>query len=107
MERYRDGIDKLESCVLDGPAGRLEPDVRRAAARRGGGELPEALEALVDKLHGDATRISDRDIDELLKAGYSEDEIFEVVVSGAVGAGLRRLDAATRAIAEDRARRAG
>lgn len=38
-------------------------------------------------------KVTDRDIEELKEAGFSEDEIFEQTVSVAVAAGLERLDA--------------
>jgi alkylhydroperoxidase family enzyme len=54
---------------------------------------PEAMRAYLDKVRRHAYKVTDRDIDELKAAGFSEDEIFEHTVSAAVAAGLERLDA--------------
>jgi len=48
----------------------------------------------LEKVRLHAYKVTDRDIDELKSAGFSEDEIFEHTVSAATAAGLERLDAA-------------
>jgi alkylhydroperoxidase family enzyme len=58
----------------------------------------EALESYLGKVRMRAYTVSDRDVDELRRAGVSEDEIFEATVSVACAEGLRRLDAASRVI---------
>jgi alkylhydroperoxidase family enzyme len=65
--------------------------VRAAAApeRPARAELSGYLEKV--RLH--AYKVTDRDVDELKAAGFSEDEIFEHTVAAAVAAGLERLDA--------------
>jgi alkylhydroperoxidase family enzyme len=45
-----------------------------------------------------AYRTTDAQVEALLEAGMSEDEVFEVTVAAAVGAGLERLDAGLRAM---------
>ena len=45
-----------------------------------------------------AYKVTDRDVEELKKAGFTEDEIFEHTVSAAVAAGLERLDAGLGAL---------
>ena len=55
-------------------------------------ELPSALVPYVEKVALHAYRVTDTDIDDLRKAGYSEDAVFEVTLSAAVGAGLARLE---------------
>ena len=50
------------------------------------------------KVHERAYTVTDADVDELLAAGHSQDEIFEQTVAAAIGEGLRRLDAALRVI---------
>jgi hypothetical protein len=49
-------------------------------------------------VHADAYKITDGDVQQLKDAGVSEDEIFEQTVAAAISEGLRRLDAAERAI---------
>jgi alkylhydroperoxidase family enzyme len=45
-----------------------------------------------------AYSVTDADVEELKRAGVTEDEIFEATVAVAIGEGLRRLDAALRVI---------
>jgi alkylhydroperoxidase family enzyme len=58
----------------------------------------EALAPYLDKVCVRAYTVTDDDVDELRRAGLSEDEIFEATVSAAIAEGLRRLDAADRVI---------
>jgi alkylhydroperoxidase family enzyme len=57
------------------------------------------LETYLAKVRSGAFAITDADVEELKRAGLSEDEIFEATVAVAAAEGLRRLDAATRVIA--------
>jgi alkylhydroperoxidase family enzyme len=59
---------------------------------------PPEMEAYLAKVRNHAYTVTDADIDELKAAGFSEDEIFEQTVAVAIGEGLRRLEAAERAI---------
>ena len=59
---------------------------------------PPAMEAYLAKVRDRAYTVTDADVDELKAAGLSEDEIFEQTVAAAVGEGLRRLEAAERAL---------
>ena len=45
-----------------------------------------------------AYRVTDGDVQALLDAGLSEDEVFELTVSVAVAAGLERWRAGTRVL---------
>jgi alkylhydroperoxidase family enzyme len=56
------------------------------------------LAAYLEKVHNRAYTVTDADVDELKAAGITEDEIFEQTVAAAIGEGLRRWDAAERAI---------
>ena len=60
---------------------------------------PAPLAPYLDKVRDRAYTVTDDDVDELKRAGVSEDEIFEATVSIAIAEGLRRLDAAFRVIA--------
>jgi alkylhydroperoxidase family enzyme len=54
---------------------------------------PVELSGYLEKVRLHAYKVTDRDVDELKAAGFSEEEIFEHTVSAAVAAGLERLDA--------------
>ena len=54
---------------------------------------PVELSGYLEKVRFHAYKVTDRDVDELKAAGFSEEEIFEHTVSAAVAAGLERLDA--------------
>jgi alkylhydroperoxidase family enzyme len=55
------------------------------------GELPSELYSYINKVALHAYKVTDEDISTLLEAGYSEDAIFEITVSAALGAGMMRL----------------
>jgi alkylhydroperoxidase family enzyme len=95
VDPHAEQMQRVVDAVLDG-TGTLDPGVRRAAAS--GGDVPEALRAYVDKVARHAYKVTDEDVAALRAAGYSEDQIFELTVSCAVGAGLRRREAGFRAI---------
>ena len=59
--------------------------------------VPEAMSAYLEKVRLHAYKVTDRDVQELKDAGFSEDAIFEHTVSAAVAAGLELL-AAGRAV---------
>jgi alkylhydroperoxidase family enzyme len=59
---------------------------------------PPSFEQYLDKVRSRAYTVTDDDVDALIAAGVSEDEIFEHTVAIAVAEGLRRLDAGLGAI---------
>jgi alkylhydroperoxidase family enzyme len=59
---------------------------------------PPAFAAYLEKVRDRAYTVTDDDIESLKRAGFSEGEIFEQTVGVAIRQGLRRLDAAERAI---------
>lgn len=102
MRRYTELVERLRASVLLGK-GKTDPGLRQAVAARsaelGGGPaapsgapIPASLRDLVDKTALHAHRITDEEIQALLRAGHSEDQIFEIAVSAAVGGGLARLE---------------
>lgn len=82
-------VAALRAAVFESP-GRVEPATRRAVGQRR--DVPELLRAYVDKVHRHAYEVTDEDVDALEHAGYSQDQLFEITVSAAVGAGLSRLE---------------
>ena len=59
---------------------------------------PAEMGDYLEKVRDRAYAVSDRDIDALKEAGFSEDEIFEQTVVVAIAEGLRRLDIAEEVI---------
>lgn len=81
---------QLRAAVLQGP-GALDPAARRAAFT---GEGPPGAEAWVRRVRDQAALIDDADMAALQATGLSEDAIFELTVSAALGEADRRLRAA-------------
>jgi len=88
--------DRVLNRVLLG-AGEVDPSLRQAVA--GGKGVPPDLQALVDKMHRHAYKVTDADI-AAAQAKYGEDPMFEIVVSAALGAANQRLQAGLRALNE-------
>lgn len=89
----------IEQTTLEGP-GKTTTSLRRAVANAPkSADVPEELRKLVDKIERHAYRVTDEEI-AALKEKYSEDELFEIIVSAALGAASRRLDAGLRALEE-------
>ena len=88
--------DRVLRSVLEGP-GRSDAAIRKAAAE--GRAVPAELQPLVDKIHQHAYRVTDEDI-AALRAHYSDDQLFEIVVSAALGASRKRLFAGLQALDE-------
>jgi hypothetical protein len=59
---------------------------------------PEAMSAYLEQVRTRAYTLTDADVEGLLAAGCSEDEVFEQTVAAAISEGLRRLDAAERVL---------
>ena len=101
MGRYGDLPEGQRRAVLDGK-GVTDPALRRAIAARAaelaGGSptgvesIPPDLRRSVDLAAQHAWRITDEDVAALRKAGYSEDALFEIFISAAVGDGIERLE---------------
>jgi alkylhydroperoxidase family enzyme len=88
--------DRVLESVLQG-AGDSDPAIRQAAADGSG--VPADLQALVDKIHRHAYKVTDDDIARA-QAKYGDDQMFEIVVSAALGASRNRLLAGLKALNE-------
>jgi hypothetical protein len=88
--------DRAYGSVFDGP-GRTDPTLRHAVAANA--DVPADLAALVDKIHRHAYKVTDEDLSRL-RASYNDDELFELVVSAALGASRNRLAAGLAALEE-------
>ena len=96
----RPAADDVVQSVL-GPDGTVDAVARLAALQHGGsvatgdgnedglGELGAAA-GLVDKVARHAYRIADEDLEAARAEGWTDHELFDVVVATAVGAGLTR-----------------
>jgi hypothetical protein len=80
-------------AAIDGP-GRTDPARRQQVAS---GQPPPELTTLVCKIRDRAYTVTDRDID-ALRARYSDDELYELIVAAAIGAAEDRLHAALTAV---------
>lgn len=82
--------------VLEG-AGESDPALRKSVAEAT--SVPADLQALVDKIHRHAYKVTDDDIAHL-QPKYGDDQMFEIVVSAALGASRQRLLAGLEALDE-------
>jgi alkylhydroperoxidase family enzyme len=85
----------LVARILEGE-GRASPVLRRAAFDNA--RLAEPLATLVEKVAKRANAVSDQDITAVRTAGLDEDQIFEIVVCGAVGQAMRQYEKALAAL---------
>ncbi|MEV6274472.1 hypothetical protein [Nocardia sp. NPDC051832] len=90
---FRELVDR----VRHGP-GRSAADERRSAFDNTG--VPPALQPLIDKVATKPTEITDDDFAAAAAAGFSEDQLFELVIAAAVGQSARQYDAGLAALDE-------
>ncbi len=77
----------------------LPPATETSANERDG--VPELLGKFVDKVARTAYKVTDADINALIEAGYSEEQVFEAIICTAVGAGMLRMDLGVKAMQGD------
>jgi alkylhydroperoxidase family enzyme len=92
-DRFEMFRNATASALLRGSAA-TDTALREAVAA---GTPPEDLRALVAKIRTRAYTVTDSDLDSL-RARYSEDQLFEIIVAAAFGAARDRLAAAHRAL---------
>jgi hypothetical protein len=88
--------DLVLENVLEG-TGETAPALRKSVAEAT--FVPRDLKALVDKIHRHAYKVTDEDIAKP-QAKYGDDQMFEIVVSAALGASEKRLLAGLKALDE-------
>ena len=88
--------DKVLDTVLEGP-GETYPVLRNAAANGTG--IPADLRTLIEKIHRHAYKVTDEDM-AAAQRKYGDDQMFEIVVSAALGASRNRLVAGLKALDE-------
>ena len=98
----------MVNSVTNG-AGDTDKALRQAVFRRGmadlgflaaNTEIPDNLVRYVDTIARHAAEVTDQDVQNLLDAGWSEAEVFEVTVAASAAAGYGRLKIAWAVLAE-------
>ncbi len=87
----------LVDRVLHG-AGQVPAELRARAFTNA--DLPSPLQALIGKVATSPTEVTDADFAAAMASGFTEDQLFELVVAAAVGQSARRYDAGLAALAE-------
>jgi hypothetical protein len=87
----------LQDRILNGE-GRASPEQRARAFSNAG--LSQPLDGLLGKVATRPTQVTDADFAAAQAAGFSEDELFELVICAVVGQSARRYDAGLAALAD-------
>jgi alkylhydroperoxidase family enzyme len=106
--QYKPVTQRMIASVLTTPGDsspRLRQAVEARAAAPGGftqdsieEDVPPELSSYINKVAQHAYKVTDADIEGLRDAGYTEDAIFEITLSAALGAGIGRLESGLRAL---------
>ena len=88
--------DDVFRRVFDG-LGESDPGLRRSAAENA--TVPADLQPLVAKIHAHASQVTDGDVARV-QAVFGDDQLFEIIVSAALGASRQRLMAGLAALEE-------
>ena len=88
---------RLVNRILHG-AGHASAEQRARAFD--GAELSEPLAGLVGKVAGRSAEVSDADFAAAREAGFTDDQLFELVICAAVGQSTRQYEAGLAALAE-------
>lgn len=89
--RFDELVTQTTHAVLESK-GDTKPELRWAIFHRRTADIPANLRAFVEKVSHHAYKVTDADIEGLLRAGYSEDAIFEITGAAALGAAIMRLE---------------
>jgi hypothetical protein len=95
MSNIADAHRAVIARILDG-GGRAAQDLRKQAFDDAG--LAEPFRTLIEKVAKYANAITDGDVAAIRASGASEDEIFEMVVCGAIGQATRQYQCALAAL---------
>lgn len=96
-KKFPQMVEALTRRTLDGP-GEVEAELRREVAEYtvdltpGKTAIPRNLLPYVSKVAMHSYKVTDVDINQLKAAGYREDELYELTICAALGAGLARLN---------------
>jgi alkylhydroperoxidase family enzyme len=100
--RYIDEVTRTTHATLESD-GETPTELRWTVFHRRMDEIPANLRSYVEKVTRHAYRVTDADVDELKRAGYSEDAIFEITAAAALGAAVMRLERGLIALHESTA----
>jgi hypothetical protein len=87
----------LVNSVLNAE-GRASPQQRASAFSNDG--LPPPLQELIDKVATSPAQVTDADFAAGKASGYTEDQLFELVICAAVGQSTRMYEAGLAALAQ-------
>ena len=96
-DKKRAAYRALQDRILNGE-GRASPEERARAFGNAG--LSGPLDGLLGKVATRPAEVTDADFAAARAAGFSEDELFELVICAAVGQSARLYDAGLAALAE-------
>lgn len=96
-DKKRAAFQALVDRVLTG-AGTAPAELRGSAFRDDG--LPTALDELIGKVVTRPAEVTDANFAAVQAAGYTQDQLFELVVCAAVGQSARLYDAGLAALRE-------
>jgi hypothetical protein len=96
-DKERAGYRALVDRVLTGD-GRASAEQRARAFGNDG--LAPPLDALIDKVANRPAQVTDADFAAAKASGFSEDQLFELVICAAVGQSTRLYEAGLAALAE-------
>jgi hypothetical protein len=89
--------EALVNRILHGP-GESPADQRARAFDYA--KLPEPLRPLLDKVATKSAHVTDADFATASEAGFTDDQLFELVICAAVGESTRQYEAGLAALAE-------
>ncbi|MGH3264799.1 MAG: hypothetical protein ACRDNS_22735 [Trebonia sp.] len=87
----------LVNRILQGPG--AAPVAQRARAFDNA-MLPESLRLLLEKVATSSAQVTDTDFATAIEAGFTDDQLFELVICAAVGQSTRQYEAGLAALAE-------
>jgi alkylhydroperoxidase family enzyme len=97
-DRHAEALARLEARLRTG-SGELSPQTRAAAIDAD--PLPDPLaQGYVEMVRRHAYKLTDRHLEELGQAGWTDGQIFELTIAAAFGAAKRRLEAGLGALDE-------
>jgi hypothetical protein len=95
MSDFSNAHKALVSRILEGNGSASRAQRRHAFDNTG---LIDPMGTLISKVANHACRVTDEDISAARASGLSEDRIFEMVVSAAIGQATRQYDTAVAAL---------
>jgi alkylhydroperoxidase family enzyme len=96
--RYAGHVEEMERRIVAGP-GAVDAALR-AAAVIGASVGDPLMEGYLEKVRREAYAVTDHDLGALRSAGWTEEQIFELTVAAAFGAGRRRFVSGMGALRE-------